>query len=237
MANEIQDLIDALPAGGGKVTLEPRLYEIDSPITITKNYVMLEGSGHATIIKHKAGVAHEVIKVGDGVTPVYNLILSDFRIDGNRGNVTGMEQPVIRLNMSRWSSIQRLYISSGSSTAIRSQNSQRLNASNNHISNCPTGDGVGFYSGTIFSVATGNVIHGCDVGVGVDSVTGGEILSQFNILTGNILTNCDRGIESYGGKNNKLGGNVINNCQVALKEWGTATYPSIDNDTGGNLIT
>jgi len=81
--SDIQTAINALPAGGGRVFIKEGTYAISSSITITKSNVTLEGQGDATIIDVGAAMDADAIIVGNGATAYSNIILKNFKIDGN----------------------------------------------------------------------------------------------------------------------------------------------------------
>jgi hypothetical protein len=81
--SDIQTAINALPAGGGRVFIKEGVYTISASITITKSNVVIEGQGDATIIDVDAGMDADAIIVGNGGTAYENIILKNFKIDGN----------------------------------------------------------------------------------------------------------------------------------------------------------
>ncbi len=83
---DIQDGIDALPAGGGLVFIKDGTYNIDAQIVIAKSNVTLQGQGTATIIHLNNGVNKDAIQIGNNTDPFTNIILRDFKVEGNGDN-------------------------------------------------------------------------------------------------------------------------------------------------------
>ncbi len=77
---EIQEAIDALPSGGGRIHLLEGTYTITSGITISSNNVILSGSGDATHVTASGtagSIGTGILVTGDHVT------IRDFFFDGN----------------------------------------------------------------------------------------------------------------------------------------------------------
>ena len=83
---DIQDGIDALPAGGGLVFIKNGTYNIDAQIVIAKSNVTLQGQGPATIIHLNNGVNLDAVYVGNNTDPFSNIFLRDFKVEGNGTN-------------------------------------------------------------------------------------------------------------------------------------------------------
>lgn len=86
---DIQDAIDNLPGGGGKVRLLEGTHSVTDAIDVTASNVILEGEGPATIVTTSSGtwtdtetVDDAVIQVGssDGTTPVSNVLIRNFTV-------------------------------------------------------------------------------------------------------------------------------------------------------------
>jgi len=85
---DIQDGIDALPAGGGLVFIKNGTYNLSTTITIAKSNVVLEGQGDNTILFLNSGVNDNIIELGDGVNPYSFIQVKNLKIDGNHNEQT-----------------------------------------------------------------------------------------------------------------------------------------------------
>lgn len=83
---DVQDGIDALPAGGGVVYIKEGTYTIDAPILITKSNVALMGAGAATILIAKVNLNDKVIIIGDAANTYSGIIIESIYVDGNKAN-------------------------------------------------------------------------------------------------------------------------------------------------------
>lgn len=94
----LQAALDAVPAEGGVVRLQPGTFEIREPLVLTRGDVLLEGSGPAThiknlntegkpalVLRHPLGAA---VKSKDRL---WRIQLSNFRITGNPKSGHGIE--------------------------------------------------------------------------------------------------------------------------------------------------
>lgn len=86
---DIQDGIDALPAGGGLVYVREGTYTLAAGLTLAKSNVTLIGSGEATIITLANTVNQHLLTIGDGATAFENIQIRNCKIDGNRANQAG----------------------------------------------------------------------------------------------------------------------------------------------------
>jgi hypothetical protein len=84
--SDIQTAINALPAGGGRVFIKEGTYAISATITINKSNVVIEGQGDTTILELANNVDDHVFTIGDGATTYSNIVLKNFKIDGNSAN-------------------------------------------------------------------------------------------------------------------------------------------------------
>lgn len=87
---EIQKRLDALPASGGEVKLEPGLYILSQPVVLRRDGQYLRGSGPNTVLRLANGSDCPVVVLGttlnDPKPYIHNLHLSDLTIDGNRSH-------------------------------------------------------------------------------------------------------------------------------------------------------
>ena len=80
----------ALDNGEKNIFIKKGTYEISSPITIMSSGVTIKGESHTnTIIKLANGANCHGIVIGDGYTNLYDIIIEDIQIDGNKVNNTG----------------------------------------------------------------------------------------------------------------------------------------------------
>jgi hypothetical protein len=85
----LQAAIDAVPVGGGVVHLPPGTFEINAPLRITQEDVLLQGSGTATHIKNvnEAGEPAIVIeqpkRKTDPKATLWRVELQNMRVTGN----------------------------------------------------------------------------------------------------------------------------------------------------------
>ena len=88
----LQAAIDALPAEGGVVRLPPGVFEIDRPLRVSRDDVLLVGCGAATHIKNinTQGEAAIVIEPPEGTDFIWRVKLSDFRVTGNDNSGHGV---------------------------------------------------------------------------------------------------------------------------------------------------
>ena len=84
-AEAIQQAVNALSGEGGRIHIKSGEYVIDTPITVTKSHLIIEGNGWDTVIRYEGSDA--AFKIGDGTSPVNNVIIRNLRlIGGNAGN-------------------------------------------------------------------------------------------------------------------------------------------------------
>jgi parallel beta-helix repeat protein len=81
----LQAALDALPPDGGAVRLPPGVFEIDQPLRLSAEDVLLEGAGTATHIKNvnTEGNAALVIEPPEGKKSIWRIRLANFRVTGN----------------------------------------------------------------------------------------------------------------------------------------------------------
>jgi hypothetical protein len=86
-AAQVQEALDLLPAGGGKILLPPGEIVVDQPIILRRNNESLCGSGMETILYLANNANCPVIVMGQPVNnpkPTSHLSVSNLFIDGNR---------------------------------------------------------------------------------------------------------------------------------------------------------
>ena len=85
---EINNAINSLPAGGGKVVLLEGTYHLTAPIRILKSNVVLEGNGWNTVLFLEDGSDCNMIEIGDGTVSIRGIRIKALKIDGNGANQT-----------------------------------------------------------------------------------------------------------------------------------------------------
>lgn len=229
---DIQDGIDALPAGGGVVYIKEGTYNITEGITLTGNKIFLHGAGFATIIQNSGFVGH-LITVSGNDCMLQNLFLNAIDFDTNRGlEVTG----------------DRTLINNCKITANGSDNLRINGASNCIITNCII-TGCGNHGINLFGTAknliishnliTDNDEYGilmgqdmseCVISSNVCSsnksgISGGP--DQMQITSNMCKDNADFGINISSGDRNLLMSNIcLNNGGVQINDAGTNTLPN-----------
>jgi polygalacturonase len=84
----IQQALDALPAGGGVVVLPAATIEVREPIVLRRDFQTLRGAGTATVLRLANDANCPVIIMGEPVNhpqkTITHLHVSDLFVDGNR---------------------------------------------------------------------------------------------------------------------------------------------------------
>jgi len=92
----LQAALDALPAEGGVVRLPPGTFEIDRPLKITRQDVLIEGSGTATHIKNTNTAGLPAIEIDNPErqtntrATLWRVQLQNLRITGNEKSGHGI---------------------------------------------------------------------------------------------------------------------------------------------------
>ena len=93
----LQEAIDAIPADGGALHIPPGTFEIDQPLVIHQEDVLLRGSGTATHIKNTNTEGEPTLVLRPGTDEQgkqkdrqWRIQLSDFRITGNEKSGPGI---------------------------------------------------------------------------------------------------------------------------------------------------
>ncbi len=198
----INQAINSLPAGGGKVILLEGTYIVDGSV-IVPSYVTLSGQGTNTVIKIKDGLNYNTSAIRANSST--RIIISDLAIDGNKIAQTAGFQVGVSLTSVTYSSVRNVSVNN-----FRDQGISITWGSNNTIigNMCQgnTSNGIGL-SSTSNNTVTGNVCQGNGL-CGISAA-----YSPNNTITGNSCQqNSYHGIELYGSSNttNTVTGNV---CQ------------------------
>ncbi len=83
--SDIQDAIDALPAGGGKIFIKAGTYFVPETLILNKSNIWLEGEGEATILTVNYATSTYLIQFGDGVDPYSNIKVTDLKLECSPG--------------------------------------------------------------------------------------------------------------------------------------------------------
>jgi len=204
---EINNAITTLPASGGEVSLLEGTFIVDgitNSIIISKDNVTLVGTGAGTTIKIKDNFNNNLKVIY--ASSKSKLILSKFRIDGNKANQSSggyvgiFLTSVINSEVNCW--VEDLYTGS---PAIYLWGSDK-----NIVRNCQC---YGNYQGIFLYGSVGNLIIGNNasnndyIGIYIDAVSKNNIIAQ-NLCSGN----------GHHGINLLLGtdGNIVSNNIVEL---------------------
>ncbi|GEM_PF-2348509 len=211
-ATAIQAALDAVNTAGGGVVFVPKGTYLLNNALVIKDKTALIGTGWATILKVNASV--RAIKTPGGGYYTYNIILSDFQIDGNKANLTIVDpgneglQSAIDLDQVDGVTVSNLYIHDAVMNGIYVNNSPKnvLITGSRWENNGKTGSTSGG-RGIVFGISPqrfriiGNYISGnLFQGIGVQS-EGGSHAEDFIITDNNIYQNSGNGID--------IGDNVI----------------------------
>jgi parallel beta-helix repeat protein len=239
---EINQAINSLPTGGGRVVLLEGTYYISGSISISKSNVILEGQGDSTVIYLVDGAnAHCIVSSG-----VSNIKISNLKIDGNKGNQTV--------------NVNGIYLNNGSNITIEKctiTNAKFMNIyldslSNNVIKNCLiSGSGaIGlFVYNSQNAIITGNIVNNSGtVGIYVDFTNYGIVscnISYSNLNNGILVEDCNyievsnnisRNNTNYGIIVNNSSNSIItnnhclNNTYDGIRLMGTSSYCIVANN-------
>lgn len=162
----IQDAINALPSGGGKVTLMEGSYAINGIINIPNSYTTIEGQGWGTQLNVANGVNANVIAFDPpSNTIMQGCILRNFQINANGANQTAGD--AIYGKGAIWCRFENINI------------------------NIPYGNGIQLYTDNLGDYGHHNVIVGCLIQNGNESAGPGRALylnqSDENVVAHNIF--------------------------------------------------
>lgn len=261
--DHIQSVLDtAEAAGGGTVYIPAGVYLItpytggpssddegkglDVPANVT-----LAGAGDATILKvaprdlTTASFVRTVFVRGDAVTPIENVHLRDFCVDGNKANITGTFEESkgegVNLKYANRCSVQNVLVINTSADGIDLDN-----ATESLVMGCrmigTAGSGIHVSSGSTENRIIGNNAYGCGLDLdrsGIDEVVG----VSGNVYIGNAAKDCHQNFglqqlsESVG--NLSLGTPVQTDTLGTLKGSGSATAVALlasDRDVTGSSV-
>lgn len=88
--SNLQQAVDALPAGGGIVIIPPGNYEINKPIVIKTENTRLQGSGGSTHLINQNTSGEPAILVRADKGTLFRIEMSGFRISGNKQSGDGI---------------------------------------------------------------------------------------------------------------------------------------------------
>lgn len=187
---EINNAINSLPSGGGKVLLLEGTYYLSNPISITLSNVSLEGMGKSTVLYLTDNSNCNVIHVGDGSSSYSDISISKLHIDANKANQ---------------SQGYGIYFEGSSSAYLH-----RMYVSNCFINNAHDA-GAGFYYCYDSSISS-CTIRNC--GVGIDQEGDSTDVTHDNLrIVNNFIYSCDgAGISLYYGNNAVVSSNFIQSC-------------------------
>ncbi len=206
----------------GKVILMEGIYTIDDEIEVPSN-ITLEGQGNGTIIKLKDSAAAlvDIIENSDTTNGNSNINLINFKIDGNKTNITGTHNG-INIIKSVNCTIYNLNVVNNSGIGINLGTNSNNNTVNGSI--CQgNGNGISVYSYN--NTISGNLCQNNSGGNGI------SVYSYNNTISGNTCqNNSAHGIYLYTNTyNNTITGNT---CQ-GNGEHGI----SLSTNTNNNTVT
>jgi len=90
--DSLQAAFDALPKGGGVVSIPPGRYEIGEPLALSRGDVMVRGAGTASHIvnRNEQGQPAVVIQPPEGIKSLWRVQVADLRITGNPKSGAGL---------------------------------------------------------------------------------------------------------------------------------------------------
>jgi len=210
---EINNAINALPSGGGKVLLLEGCYYLSNTITITKSNVTLQGQGNGTLLYLTDGSNTNIITVGDNSNSYQKIIIKDLAINGNATGQTSNGRAIFfNRNITR-SCIENVQV----------DNSERgilldYSCTYNSIKNCSiynTGRDSNSYGIELDDDSRYNRIENNFIMMSHQGICIAR--SDHNTVIGNIsYYNNNNGILIYDAKYNIIKGNVCNDNGIAV---------------------
>lgn len=222
---DIQQAIDALPAGGGVVYIKEGTYYLSSTMTLSSNVAVI-GAGRSTIIRY-SGASVSAILSATGKT---GILLESFFLDGTDADTDGVliffntcsgcfvrdiwianwstGEPLIALDDSKTIIVTGCNMSSSlASACVQSgYNAAKYGSlcviSNNYFEETYYGVRIVLGDGNIIM---GNVFSSHDVGVAIASAA-----CDKNVIVGNVFVSCIADISDLGT------GSVIDHNALAL---------------------
>ena len=190
----IQSAINALPTEGGRVILGEGTFILNSPVSIQRDYVILEGQGWMTILKvadYREESDYGAIKViGEESAHIKNIILRNFQVDGNRDNQDETSYSytphVVGAVYTDFLLCDHLYVHHSMGDGIETGGNYHWFI-NNHVSNCREHEI--HLNGIDYAWVMGNYLHDDDAAV-LNLAHGG---ASHAIIKGNIIENAGSG--------------------------------------------
>lgn len=134
----INQIISDLPSGGGIIQFPSGVFRIESPITVSRNYVVLSGS--YSIAEDGTKILESTIKASESNRAIHIPIIPD--VNGRKNRISGVE-------------ISSLIIEGAAVGVLVEQDNDRIRIVDTFIKDCETG----FY----VKAADACVISGCSV--------------------------------------------------------------------------
>ncbi len=225
----INAAIDALATTGGAVYLLEGTYWITDMIKVRSNVAII-GAGAGTVISLKNSATlnnYGVINNYDTTNGNTNILLSNFRIDGNKANNAGLDQYGVCFYKVTCSKIDKLWVENMWRVGVYLYSSSNNNTIlNNDIQNNRDG-GITLYG------ANNNTLSGNNIqSNGLYGILFYSSNSNNTISGNNIQNNSSHGIYFNTNNNNTLSGNNIQNNGGN----GISLYSSNNNTLSGNNI-
>jgi parallel beta-helix repeat protein len=235
----IQAAIDAVElAGGGTVLLPLGTFLVSSSLVMDSANVTLAGLGRGSIIK---SVTNDEIVRGDNTS---KLVIRDLQILGDADVLKTLQRGIQWVNVTD-SLIQNVYVKNAGYDGILLLSGCVGNiVANNRVEGCQddginiggdpttasTGNivignrvtgcvntGIHISDGSSLTLATGNSISGCNVGIDTHQ-DAGNIGLGMNRIEANLIDSCTLyGIHIKDSDDNSVCGNTINGCQRSLR--------------------
>lgn len=200
---DIQEAIDALPAGGGKVVLSAGTFNLTAPVTAVGG-LTLAGQGYATQLKVTTGI---ILVSADTVD---NIVVRDMRLTGNNTTTTQQGVTLESVNDGR---LEGLHVEDMGYDGIQLLTGcNRIIVTNNWVDNCGD-DGINVGGGTTPAtgdiIVTNNHVWGCTAS-GIHCSWGSADMTISNNVVGTCGGNgIDLELESDGAKRATVTGNVV----------------------------
>ena len=228
---QINNALNALPAGGGEIVILDGTYNIEGAIHVAKDNTTLRGNGNATVLKrmynsdstYTGNTARGLITLNDKK----GCRIENLYIDGNKNDYDSVQNCGICLTSSSDNTITgnicnndnrgiRLISSSSNTITGNVCNNNNNNgiylsssSSNTITSNTCNNNGFGILldSSSDNNTVTDNICNNSNDNYGIALTS-----SSSNTVTGNICNNNSRGIRlTSSSDNNAITGNTCNN--------------------------
>ena len=230
--DDIQAAVDSLPQSGGKIIVKPGTYNITSDIDITKDNVVIIGSG----ISSKITTTTNNLKLIDVTGTRSGIIISNLFFFGNG---SGLERG-IRLSNITNSIIENCIFENCGAICIQVVAATNDCFIRNNICKSNPGDAIIIVSGAQTQIIN-NIITECNIGIQITR-------SNDNIISGNnCFNNVSIGIRVFSNSNsntidsnqctfNAAGINILSGCNFNVITNNTITNNSASSifDQGEN---